>query len=373
MIQHPSIPRILIIGGYGNFGQFIARRLAQEADVQVLIGGRDYRKAAALAAQLPAANPILPVEVDIHRTLKSVLREQKPAIVIHTSGPFQSQGYDVAQACIRQGCHYIDLADGRDFVAGIYALDEAARRAGVLVCSGASSVPTLTSAIIDHYLADFSELHSADYAISTAQKTGRGLATTAAVLSYAGKPFTTQIDGKASDIYGWQDLRLRSFFGLGSRLLSNCDVPDLTLFPTRYPTLKNLRFQAGLELKLVHSILFALSWLVRLGLLRSLQPLAPHLLSISRWLDPFGSEESGFYMELNGLDLRGNSKVIRFDLLAKRGDGMYIPCVPSILMALKLARGEIRNTGAAPCMGFISLDEYLKLLAEFAVEWRTLP
>jgi len=28
------IKRILIIGGYGNFGRFIARRLAHEADLQ---------------------------------------------------------------------------------------------------------------------------------------------------------------------------------------------------------------------------------------------------------------------------------------------------------------------------------------------------
>lgn len=366
--------RILVIGGYGNFGQFISRRLAREADIQVLIAGRDLAQAQALATTLnttlPAANPVQPLQLDIRSNLDAVLQQQQPFAVIHTSGPFQLQGYDVALTCVRHGCHYIDLADARDFVCGINTLDSIAKAGNVLVCSGASSVPTLTSAIIDHYLGEFAELHSAEYAISTAQKTSRGLATTAAVLSYAGKPFSTLINGRMQPVHGWLDLRLRNFSGLGKRLLGNCDIPDLDLFPQRYPSLRNVRFQAGLELKLVHSVLFGLSWLVRLGVLRSLQPLAPAMLNISRLLDPFGSEESGFYMLLEGTDSSRNRKQIRFDLLAHQGDGMYIPCVPSILMALKLARGEIAATGAQPCMGFISLDDYLALLGEFAVEWR---
>ena len=68
-------------------------------------------------------------------------------------------------------------------------------------------------------------------------------------MSYAGKPFTTLIDGTMKQVYGWQDLRWRKFRGLGWRALGNCDVPDLALFPRRYPDLKTIRFQAGLELR----------------------------------------------------------------------------------------------------------------------------
>ena len=38
-----------------------------------------------------------------------------------------------------QGIHYLDLADGSDFVAGVCAYDEAARKAGLFVLSGVSS------------------------------------------------------------------------------------------------------------------------------------------------------------------------------------------------------------------------------------------
>lgn len=362
--------RVLVIGGYGNFGQFICRQLAREADIQVLIAGRDLAKAQTLAADIAAVQPALPVQLDIHRNLAEVLRQYRPQVVIHTSGPFQAQGYEVAQACIEQGCHYIDLADGRDFVSSIGQLDSAARERQVLICSGASSVPALSSAIIDRYIDEFQRLDSVEYAISTAQKTRRGLATMAAVLSYAGKPFSTLIEGTMQPVYGWQDLRSRPFFGLDKRLLGNCDVPDLALFPQRYPTLTDVRFQAGLELKPVHLTLFSLAWCVRLGLLRSLQPLAPTLLKIAGLFDPFGSAASGFYMLLRGSDAQGAAKQIRFDLRAENGDGLLIPCIPAILLALKLARGETKSIGAQPCMGLITLEEYLAALGDFAIQWR---
>jgi saccharopine dehydrogenase-like NADP-dependent oxidoreductase len=45
----------------------------------------------------------------------------------------------------------MDLADGRDFVANFAAqVDASAKAAGVLAVSGASSVPGLSSAVVDH-------------------------------------------------------------------------------------------------------------------------------------------------------------------------------------------------------------------------------
>ena len=39
--------RVLIIGGYGNFGRFISSMLAREADIQVIIAGRSKSRAEA--------------------------------------------------------------------------------------------------------------------------------------------------------------------------------------------------------------------------------------------------------------------------------------------------------------------------------------
>lgn len=357
--------RVLIIGGYGNFGSFITKKLAQDKNLHIIIAGRSQEKADKLAREVGAEA----VALDIHAGLTDALATIKPDIVIHTSGPFQDQGYEVAEACTAQGRHYIDLADGREFVEGITALNTQAKQKGVLVISGASSVPCLTSALVDHYRGEFQTLDALDYGITTAQKTNRGLATTAAILSYTGRPFETLIDGRMTDIYGWQSLHARKYPELGWRLLGNCEVPDLALFPKRYPELKTVRFYAGLEIPFIHLTLWAISWLVRFSLIRKLERAALFLLKTSYLFDWLGSANSGFHMELSGAGKDGKPKTVAFELAARSGDGPYIPCMPAILMTKKLANGTVTDTGAYPCMSFITLDEYLGALADLDISW----
>lgn len=365
-----SITRVLIIGGYGNFGSFIARMLGRENNIQLIIAGRNQEKAEKYIKTLQTARPAETALVDIHHHLASSLATIKPDIVIHTSGPYQGQGYDVAKACIAQQCHYIDLADARDFVTGISVLNDEAKKNNVLICSGASSVPCLTGGIIDHFKDRFKTLEKIEYAIATAHMTNRGLATTSAVLSYAGKPFTTLINGKMTKIYGWMGLKFKRFWKLNMRPLSNCDIPDLAIFPQRYPSLHTIRFRAGLELKLLHFILISLASLVRIRLLPSLQPLARILLKISFLFDPFGKDNSGFYMTLSGKNASEKPIEITFHIAAQDGDGLYIPSMAAILMAKKLADGKITKTGATACLDLITLEEYLEGLSEFHIQWQ---
>jgi Saccharopine dehydrogenase NADP binding domain len=350
--------RVLIIGGYGHFGSHIARALANETCIQLLIGGRSPAKARPFIARLAATNPPEAVGLDISGNIAAALAEARPDIVIHTTGPFQSQSYAVAEACIAQGCHYIDLADARRFVAGISRYDREAKERNVLVVSGASSVPCLTAAVIDHYRPRFSSLDQVRYGISTAQRTNRGLTTAAAVLSYVGKPFTTLLDGRQRTIYGWQDLHGVKYPELGRRLFGNCDIPDLELFPRRYPELKTIRFSAGLELPFLHLGLWLLSWLVRAGIIRSLATYAGFLQNASYLFDAIGTDRSGFHMFLSGTDKAGEPKIQTFYIIARSGHGPYIPCVPAILLARQLASGSIAATGARPCLDLISLDAY---------------
>lgn len=362
---------VLVIGGYGNFGSIISRELALCGHIVLIIAGRSLEKAQRFAARISGANPISAVQLDINANLAAVLAQHKPDIVIHTSGPYQGQSYHVAQACIAQGCHYIDLADARDFVTSIAILDEPAKEKNVLVVSGASSIPCLSAAVIDHLQAHFSELHELHYGISTAQKASRGLATTKAILSYTGKAFTTIIDGQSKTIYGWQGLHRHKYKMLATpRWLSYCNVPDIALFPPRYPTLKSIRFYAGLEVPLLHIGLWGLSWLVRSKIIRNLQAAARFMLKLSNWFDWLGTHTSIFHLRLSGL-AKDNTPITKsFELIADHGDGLYIPCMPAILLAKKLAANELKHRGAQPCVGLISLDDYLHSLKKLTIRWQ---
>ena len=103
---------VLILGGYGNFGKRIATALSRH-NVPVLIAGRDWNRAEALAGTVSGARAL---RLDITADLLATLKLEKPSVVIHTCGPFQGADYSVAKACIEAGVHYIDRADARDFV-----------------------------------------------------------------------------------------------------------------------------------------------------------------------------------------------------------------------------------------------------------------
>jgi NAD(P)-dependent dehydrogenase (short-subunit alcohol dehydrogenase family) len=356
------VKRVLIIGGYGNFGSYIARSLATDPQIKLLIGGRSDEKASRFARELSAANAAEPCVIDIDGDLDQVLAQQQPAIIIHTTGPFQTQDFRVAKAAIAHNAHYVDLADARTFVASIDSLDEAARAAGLLVVSGASSVPCLTAAIIDAYLPKFLKITSVDYGISAAQQTNRGLATTSAVLSYVGKPMTMLRDRQMQTVYGWADTHAEYYEGLGWRLFGNCDIPDLELFPKRYPTLRSMRFAAGHELGLLHVGTWALGKLVRLGLISSLDQHAELLLRMAKAFDWLGSGRSGFHMNLRGVGLDGHEASARFQIIARSGHGPYIPCMPAILLASRLAHDRIEKRGAMPCLDLVQLDDYIEAL-----------
>jgi hypothetical protein len=362
-VETDMVSRVLIVGGYGNFGSYIARSLVDNPEIVLIVGGRSLVKAEQFAASLAARGKVEAAGFDIHRGFAGTLAKLRPDLVIHTTGPFQGQNYAVAEACIAQGCHYIDLADARDFVVNIARLDASAKARGTAVISGASSVPCLTAAVVDAYRHRFGALETIEYGITAAQQTNRGLATLSSILSYVGKPFVTLIEGAPRRVYGWQNLRRQEYPELGKRWLGNCDIPDLDLFRRRYPGLKTVRFSAGAEIAFLHIGLWLLSWPVRLRLLASLTALAGPLLRTAVWFDRFGSGRSGFHMVMQGAGPDGGARTERFFIVARSGHGPYIPCMPAIILAKRFAAGHPPAPGARPCLDLIDLDTYLGALA----------
>ncbi len=354
---------VLVLGGYGNFGKRIAYLLTQK-NIPVIIAGRNKEKAEAFAATLPSS--LVSVSIfDVHKALPQQLQALQPSVVINTCGPFQTNNYDVAEVCIKHGVHYVDLADGRAFVNGIAQLDEKARQNNVVVISGASTVPGLSSAVVEHYHDEFSIIESLQYGISPGQKTERGLATTQAVMSYVGKtiqPFASRSGG----VYGWQNIYRQAYPSLGKRWMANCDIPDLDLLPVRYG-IRCIQFSAGMELSLMHLGIWLLSWLVRIGVPLDLSKHASTLLRVSQWFDWMGTANGGMHMVMRGKNKAGEPHERRWFIIAKDGDGPNIPCVPAVILAKQLVLGVPLNAGAYPCVGVIKLEDYMAELEKFNI------
>ncbi len=355
--------KVMVLGATGLFGARICRLLARDPGMRITAVARDHTRLEALRRELGVAT----ASFDLAGEWREALRVTRPDLVIHTAGPFQSRDYAVAEACIAMGVHYVDLADARDFVAGIGSLDEKARAAGVLVASGASSVPALSSAVVDRLRDGLAEIAAIDIAITPGNRAPRGRATVASILSYVGHPLRWWRGGRWDEVAGWHDLHRRRLPTLGRRWFSACDVPDLELFPQRYQVRDRVSFHAGLELSLLHLGLWLLSWPVRWRWLRSLAPAVGGIVWFADLLRAFGTDRGGMAVDVAGRLADGRAVIRRWRLIADAGAGPWVPALAAVALARGLARGAIAGRGARPCIGLLALDDILAVAEGLAI------
>ncbi|MGH8783017.1 saccharopine dehydrogenase family protein [Paraburkholderia sp.] len=363
---------VLLIGGYGFFGGRLAKLLSPDAELRVVIAGRNRSQADKLIDALSLAGARCEFEsaqIDsTSATLSSQVAATGATIVVNLNGPFQRQDYRVAHACIEAGAHYLDLADARDFVLGIGALDAQAKAAGLLVTSGASSVPAFSSAVLDTLAPAFSEMTDIDIGITPGNRTDRGPATVAAILSYCGEPIRIWNNARWECAAGWfKHVRHAYPAPVGSRWLALCDVPDLTLHADRYPAVRSVVFRGGLELPVLHLGLAAVSALRRVRLLPNLTAFASFAKWASEAVIRLGTDAGAMHVDVVGKGLSGEPLGKRWTLVAKDGDGPYVPALAAAALVRKLKNGDLHEAGATPCVGLLTLKDFEAQFGDLAI------
>lgn len=363
----------MVIGATGHFGGRICRRLVGETNSRLVVTSRCAQSAEKFASELQILDEdyeIAAASLDQDAEgFEAQLASLKPFLVIHTAGPYQGQAYQVARACIQCGSHYLDLADGRAFVEGFGELNACALKANLLLVTGASTLPALSSAVIDSLRVEFSTIEQIEISIAPAHQTPRGLGTIAAVLSYCGKPFRVLVNGQWVTRFGWQNLRVQSYPALGKRLSGACDVPDLSLLPANISGLETVTFYAALEAWWEQLTLWLMAWMSRAGLVSDWTKFVPGFDRLSRRLESLGSSTGGMHVSLKGHDKEGLPTQRIWFLTAKDNHGPEIPCSPALVLARNLIKGRVESRGAIPCLGLMSLSDFDEEVSDFSISW----
>ena len=377
-LRQSSRTRVLVLGGYGVFGGRLTQLIAELPDLDIAVGGRRLAAAQRFCDSMTEHGDgtlLTPLELPDIAALRRHLDTTDTYILANCVGPYQGQDYAIAEAAIAAGAHYVDLADGREFVAGFARLDDAAQAAGVLMVTGASTLPGLSAAVVDALRADMTEIESIETAIAPGMQMDRGDAVVRAILGYVGKPFEVWHNGAWQTAHGWQGLRsCRLTAGerdTGKRWLAACDVPDLALFPERYTGVQSVTFRAGLEIPWVHFGLWGLSWLVRAGLLPGLTPLTGVTRRMAAGLSALGTGRGGMYLDLTGRLPNGQRVTRRWTIIADSSEGPWIPVLPAFLVIEKLISRHISARGARACLDLFALSDFEALTQRFDMETQT--
>ncbi|WP_374472742.1 DUF4166 domain-containing protein [Phenylobacterium sp.] len=358
--------RIVLVGATGAFGERLARLLARWDDVELVLAARSRAALENLRAEIGAAETAV-----FDRADPAGLAGLRPWAVVDAAGPFQASDLALARAAVAAGAHYVDIADGRDFVAAFpAALDAEAKAAGVLAVTGASSTPALSNAALAAITRGWRAVDAVTVAISPGARAPRGLSVVQAILSYVGRPVRVFEAGRWTTQPGWSRPRRVAFPGLGDRWASLCETPDLDLIPQRFAVRREALFLAGLELAPLHFGLWLLGWPVRLGLVRDLRPLAPALRGAAGLVERLGSDRGGMVVAAAGEGAQGGPRRARWSLAAEANAGPSTPVAAAAALLRGLKDGRIAARGAQACVGLLDLDQIMAELGGLPIRTR---
>lgn len=359
--------KILILGGYGVFGGRLARLLCDIPQLELLICGRDLRKAQAFCAAYAGAARVLPIELD-RNAISGALSRYLPDLVVDASGPFQDYGaqrYAVIEACIAAGIDYLDFADAADFVFGVSQFDARARAAGIYVLSGVSSFPVLTAAVLRE-MAKTMDIVSVAGGIAPSPYAGIGLNVMRAVAGYAGAPVKLLRGGVPAHGTGLAEtmrftIAVPGRLPLRNILFSLVEVPDLQVIPPEHPSMHDIWMGAGPVPEVLHHILNLLAKARATFRLPSLEPLSPLFYAVLNRMK-FGEHRGGMFVRARGL--RDGAPVERsWHLLAEGDDGPLIPSMAIEAIVRKTLAGKRPASGARPATRALELADYEHLFA----------
>jgi hypothetical protein len=357
--------KVLIVGGYGTFGGRLVDLLADEPRLEIVVVGRSAQRAAAFCSRRSCRARLVPAGFDRNGDVSEQLRALRPNLLVDASGPFQSYGerrYGLIEACIEQRVHYLDLADGSEFVAGVSAFDVAARSAGVSVLSGVSSCPVLTAAVVRHLSMGMTRIASVIAGIAPSPYAGVGENVIRAIAGYCGQSVSLRRGGISTTGYPFtESIRFTiappGKLPLKSTLFSLVDVPDLRTLPALWPDTEGVWIAPGPVPETLHRALIGLAWLVRWRLLPSLSPLARLMVFVVNSLR-WGEHRGGMFVAVSGTD--GNNCAVKrsWHLVAEGDDGPFIPSMAVEVIIRKVLDGYQPARGARAAVHEVELSDY---------------
>jgi hypothetical protein len=362
--------KIIIIGGYGVFGGRLSQLLASDKRLTLLIAGRSLKTATDFCSSLPAGGSKQAMLFDRDKDLEEQLRVIRPDLVIDASGPFQSYGaqpYRLIKACIACEVNYMDFADGSDFVKGVSQFDASAKERGIYVLSGVSSFPVLTAAVVRRLSHDLEHVISIKAGIAPSPHAGVGMNVIRAIAAYSGQDIKLVRGGSSTLATALVENTRYTIAPPGRLPLRNIrfslvDVPDLQVLPELWPELESIWVGAGTVPEVLHRMLNALAWLVKLKILPSLRPFAPlfyRVMNAARW----GEHRGGMFVEIEGAKT-GDTKVRRsWHLLAEGNDGPFIPCMAIEAVIKRTLAGNSPKLGARAASKDLELEDYEQLFS----------
>ena len=358
---------VLLIGGYGTFGQRIVTRLASETGLHITIAGRNLSKAAQLCTEFEgAAITLSPLKFDRTQPISAQLDSQFD-IIIDASGPFQNYVDEaVADYCIASGIAYFDLSDDRAFCARVMS-----KTSETPVVTGLSTYPVLTTVAAKAATEHFSVITKIEAGISPAPSTDMGRSVVGAVASKAGEPMRALEHGALKTVSAMtrtRHLRIAPPGGpiIGSVLFSRADTPETDALPRLFPKINDIWCGAGPRPRALHWLFILMAKFRAAKLLPNLGRFASLMHRVQNAL-PARDDRGGMCVYIHGEDMSGAPLTRSWHLVARGDSGPFIPALPAVILIQKALRDEVLPSGPHYGSDLLDLEDFENSFEELSI------
>ena len=151
--------KIVIYGSYGYTGKLISE-IAAGSDIPVILSGRNEQELKIQSDELGL--PYKKASLDSDEEMDALLGDA--TVVIHCAGPFINTWNAMAQACLRNRCHYLDITGEITVFESLKAVSENFSEHGLMAMPGVGFdvVPTdCISSYLHHLIPDATSLELA--------------------------------------------------------------------------------------------------------------------------------------------------------------------------------------------------------------------
>jgi len=335
-----NMKTILILGGYGYTGKFLARHLLTQTDANIIICGRDIGKAKTFASELD--NPRVTARQADAANFDSLHQALHGVKLCLVAAPTTHHAETVIRACIHARADYLDVQFSSKKLSALYAAENEIVQAGLCFITEAGYHPGLPSAMV-HYAAK--KLDSIESALTAGYLNMKNIPYTEAVdeLMEAFLDYQAQVykNGTWTKATAW-DMRQFNFGEtIGKRTCYSMFFEELRALPSIYPHLKEAGFYISGSNLLTDLIITPLVLLgLKLAPRRGIRPLGKLM-----WWGMGKSKPP--YLVMLKVEAHGesNGKQTQVHMSISHPDGYELTAIPVVACLKQYLEGTARQNG----------------------------
>jgi len=363
---------ILILGGSGNTGRWMAHYLLQESDARLVLAGRSLAKAQATVDQLNSHFPGGRVSARaVDAADKAALRQAfggARMVVVASSTVIYME--NVATAALEAGIDYFDVQFSTHKVKYLQGLDEVVKRAGLCFITEGGFHPGVPAALVRWAAPRFDRLDRA--------RVGSVIQIDWAALEVADSTASEMVD-EFSDFEGWkmvdgewkqvpwsqiEIVKMDFCAPFGRRSTYGMFLEEMRSLPDLVPGIRSAGFYVGGFNWFVDGIVLPfMPFLMKVGLRKPVE----HLLM---WgLKSFTRPPYGTLLKLEA-DGEKAGGAAHLELILAHPDGYVFTAVPAVACLLQILDGSARRPGVHMQALVVEPGRFLKDIERMGIEVR---